>query len=105
MTKNGETVQSGSVETPDLAPHGETEITVPFETPDSGVCCLNLYYRRKEDDEVCSAGDLVGFDQIVLAQRGSLLRRRKAGRPCSVRETERSIVVESDGLPLCAGTA
>ena len=33
VTMNGETVQSGSVETPDLAPHGETEITVPFETP------------------------------------------------------------------------
>ena len=97
VTKNGETVQSGSVETPDLAPHGETEITVPFETPDSGVCCLNLYYRRKEDDEVCSAGDLVGFDQIVLRSEEASFA---AGKPqaMSVRETERSIVVESDGF-------
>ena len=30
---------------------GEAALAVPFTTPETGVCCLNLYYRLKDEDE------------------------------------------------------
>lgn len=97
LTQNGETVQSGSIETPDLAPHAEAEIAIPYTLPDSGVCCLNVYYRLKEEDDFREAGYLLGFDQFVLREEKAAFAAGPAQK-ISVRETERSFIVEGDGF-------
>lgn len=95
VTQDGEVVQSGTVETPDLAPHAEAALAVPFTTPETGVCCLNLYYRLKDEDEFREAGHLLGFDQFVLREEKAAFEPGES-RSVSVRETERSYTVEGE---------
>ena len=95
VTQDGEVVQSGAVETPDLAPHAEAALAVPFTTPETGVCCLNLYYRLKDEDEFREAGHLLGFDQFVLREEKAAFTPGES-RSVSVRETERSYTVEGE---------
>ena len=97
VTQNGIPVANGSIDTPDLAPHAETEIRVPYTIPESGVCCLNLYYRLKEEDDFREEGYLLGFDQFILREEKAAFAAG-AAQNLSVRETERRFIIEGDSF-------
>ena len=95
VTQDGETVQSGRVETPETAPHGESALPLPCQTPAKGTCCLNLYYRLKEGDDFRDAGDLLGYDQFILREEETTLPQGPAQK-LAVSETERCVTVEGE---------
>ena len=75
--------------------------------PDQGTCCLQLFYRLREPDRFRKAGDLLGFDQLVLRREPVFLGKtqgedrdqalpQKKQSPLSVTETERWITVEGE---------
>ena len=92
VTQDGETVQSGTVETPAVEPHQEVPLAVPYTVPERGTCCLNLLYRLKEEAPFRSAGDLLGFDQFVLRREPVCIAgsRPETGKGISIRETEQA---------------
>ena len=100
VTQDGETVQSGVVETPAAEPHQEVPLAVPYTVPEQGTCCLNLLYRLKEEAPFRSAGDLLGFDQFVLRREPVCIAgsRPETGKGISIRETERWITAEGEGF-------
>ncbi len=97
LTQNGAVVQSGELEVPDLPAHGEAEIAIPYTLPDSGTCCLNLYYRLAGEDDFREAGYLLGFDQFILREEPAAFAAGPAQK-LSVRETERLFIVEGESF-------
>lgn len=49
VTENGITVKHGEIDCPNLPPHREAKINLPYTVPETGNCCLNLRFVRKSD--------------------------------------------------------
>lgn len=74
LIKDGEKVQSGTVESIDLNPNDKTVITVPYnKNLDAGSeYFLNVYFSLKDDASWAKAGHTVAVEQFALNQRQSL---------------------------------
>ena len=70
ITQNGSTVGQGEVPAFPLAPHEETQITVPYRLPVSGRCFIRFRYERKRECPPVEAGAELGFDQFELPVAG-----------------------------------
>lgn len=75
---DGITLQSGLLESVDLAPGQETEIAVPASAADisdaKGQYWLRLSFHLKEKTLWASAGHEVAFEQILLAERNPAVK-------------------------------
>ena len=70
ITRNGEKVSSAEAAVPDIAPHGEKDITLKYALPESGRCFIRFIYTLKYDSDFRKAGDELGFDQFELPVKG-----------------------------------
>ncbi len=66
LTKDGETVQSGKIELPSIAPHKAKSVELPLTLPGDGKLLLKLTYRQKHDLPLTPAGHELGFDQLLI---------------------------------------
>ncbi len=106
VTQNGRRVQGGTVETPATAPHRESLLAVPYTVPDEGTCCLNFTYHLKEKEAFRQAGELLGFDQLILrreekrwnGEEKQKTEAHPAVSPLSLAETERFVTVAGEGF-------
>ena len=102
--KDGETVASGSIEMPSIAPHGEAEITVGG-LPTDGDSTVTFFYNAKHDGPFFAAGHQLGFDEIVLSEEKKPLPAPTGGS-VAISETNRVIAVTGPGFryELCKQT-
>ncbi|NBK80065.1 DUF4981 domain-containing protein [bacterium D16-76] len=69
LCQDGETLQSGEMELPSLAPHSSCQVAVPgLDVPEGGIVTLTFFYRAKEAGDFWEAGHELGFDQLVLCE-------------------------------------
>lgn len=66
VTSNGEVISSGGIETPDIAPHAEKMIALPYTMPSEGNCYLKLEYIQVTDRLLTKAGHVLGYEQFRL---------------------------------------
>jgi len=52
-----------------VCPHKEGDIRLLVSVPESGKCYLKLYYRLKKATAILPADHLLGFDEILLANK------------------------------------
>lgn len=72
ITRNGKTVSSAELMAPDIVPHDEKKITVPYALPENGRCFIRFIYTLKRASGLLKAGEELGFDQFELPVKGSL---------------------------------
>ena len=63
VTQDGAVTQSGTCDLPSILPHTKAELNC---IPQTGTCCVNLYYLQKQADSVHEIGEELGFDQYVV---------------------------------------
>ena len=66
VTLDGITVEKGTIEEPDIAPHKEKAFPVCFNTPVKGKCFLKVTYYLKEESEMLPAGLILGFEETGI---------------------------------------
>lgn len=94
---DGVTVQTGRIDTeqmPDIPPHGEAEINLNIQIPESGKCYLKLNYHLAQDMDLLPQNFLLGFDEIVL--KNADFRNQTAVRLMAEESLEGEIHVEED---------
>ena len=64
---DGRIVASGKIESPDIAPHGESTFTVDYVLPKAGRCAVKFTYVQKVDCAFTAPGHELGFDQVLVA--------------------------------------
>lgn len=63
---DGQVIESGTLETPDIQPHGEAVIKLDFQVPEKGKCWLKVNYFLAEDEGVLKKGFPLGFDEAAV---------------------------------------
>lgn len=58
VTQDGAVTQSGTCDLPSILPHTKAELNC---IPQTGTCCVNLYYLQKQADSVHEIGEELGF--------------------------------------------
>lgn len=100
LTQNGEVVQTGSIEDLDIAPHASKTVQLEYTVPETGTCCLNLFYYQKEDSLLVDADHELGFDQFILREEAEVVEAGKGGA-MAVEDQERTVVVAGDHFRYC----
>ncbi|MDD3336084.1 MAG: glycoside hydrolase family 2 TIM barrel-domain containing protein [Eubacteriales bacterium] len=68
LTCDGQTVNSGKIDLPTIAPHKQGELVLPVKLPQNGKCLLKLTYLLKNATPMLDAGHILGFDQLTLQE-------------------------------------
>ncbi len=79
VTQDGDAVQTGEIAGFSIPPRGEKTFTLPYVTPDTGDCFLNIAYKANGSHPLVPAGTLLGRDQFVLRRRHRTLFAQAAG--------------------------
>ena len=66
MTRDGETIECGTLPPLDTPPRETEEIRLPYPLPDRGLCFLNLRFTRREPADGQPAGSEAAFVQLPL---------------------------------------
>ncbi len=74
VTRDGESIASGTGALPDIAPGKEGELHLPLPKPDAGRWYLKVDWLLKEAWGVLPAGYVLGFDEVPLLTEGKNLR-------------------------------
>lgn len=94
LTRNGKTVQSGSLPTLSIAPHTAETVSIPYVLPEDGRCFLRLRYLKKGGADCVPTGTELGFDQFELPVSGGFqLPELVVTAPVSFEEGERYISI------------
>lgn len=96
ITCNGEEIESNAVQLPSIRPHEQADITLPYNLPAEGTCCLNLYYLQKDDCIYQPAGTVLGFDQFVLREQKVSEPVCSEGKVTVAMQDEQKVVVEGE---------
>lgn len=106
VTLDGVVIRSGKLETISVAPHRDGQTQLRPDVPQAGQVYLRLIYRLKKRIPLMEPGQILGFDEIRLQNADD--RNQRADRriaelnqettEMNVRETDRSIVLESDAF-------
>lgn len=70
ITVDGVTRESHPLPELDVEPHQTVERELAFTMPRKGIVALNLFYVRREDGSLVSAGDELGYEQLILRGAG-----------------------------------
>lgn len=92
VTQDGAVTQSGTCDLPSILPHTEAELNLPLCIPQTGTCCVNLYYLQKQADGVHEIGEELGFDQYVV-RRAQPKQPVKASPAVTWQEDRRAVIV------------
>lgn len=97
LLKNGEVIDTKICDLPSVAPLGEVETDMPFETPaGEGEYAVNCYAFVKESDGVYSAGDVVAECQIELTGYAEKQFKEAQGKTAFFEDNK--ILLECAGL-------
>lgn len=66
MTRDGETIECGTLPPLDTPPRETEEIRLPYSLPDRGLCFLNLRFTRREPADGQPTGSEAAFVQLPL---------------------------------------
>ena len=92
VTQDGAITQNGTCDLPSILPHAEAELTLPLCLPQTGTCCVNLYYLQREADGVHEIGEELGFDQYVV-RREQPKQQVKVSSAMTWQEDRRAVIV------------
>lgn len=95
ILKNGEEIQTGSLELPDIKPHKSAETDIPYSDFEDGEYFINIEYVQKYDMPLTKAGRILGFDQLTLKEENILPETLKEGH-IKVSETRTGITVNGN---------
>ena len=97
LTVDGNRVEEGALNLPDIASHESAEIDIPIKLPESGKALLTLTYHQKHDHALTKAGHVLGFDQLTLREGRVLptLSDGKKGAP-AVHETKTHVFIKGE---------
>ncbi len=105
LTRDGEVVASGTVETPSIPAHGDGEAVVPVAVPESGKCFLKIGYALKNATAFLPAGFDLGFDQVALENSDgrnrtavSLMAEKSGEGSLTTWENDRYVTVTGNGF-------
>lgn len=99
ITCNGKALITASLKTPDIGPHGEKNITVPYSLPAGGRCFIRFTYIQKCDSGLVKAGEKLGFDQIELPVAGKFaVAGRHENGSIDFTENETSVLINGNGF-------
>ncbi|WP_167958462.1 glycoside hydrolase family 2 TIM barrel-domain containing protein [Anaerosporobacter faecicola] len=104
VTVDGEIQSTGMLETLELAPHEQKEVTLSYTLPKeiTGRCYLKLTYIQKTDSTLTKAGHILGFDQLLIQHAATTYEdvtvsqpvgAPKEQTPASIKETQTTITV------------
>ena len=79
VTKDGDAVETGEIAGFHIPARGETTFTLPFKTPDTGDCFLNIVYKANGSHPLVPAGTLLGRDQFTLKRRNRTFAAQASG--------------------------
>lgn len=110
VTSDGKVTAKGVLDgdsVPDIGPHGEGKISLDFEVPAAGKCYLKLSFFLRKKTALLEAGDLLGFEEILLKNEDgrnqtavSLLKPSEAGTGeragFEIREDDRYLFVNGE---------
>jgi beta-galactosidase len=66
ISRDGEIVQKGACITPDIHPHGEGLLNIPYTLPEKGHCYIKIDYVFNRPSSYTDPGYHLGFDQLRL---------------------------------------
>lgn len=74
---NGEVVESHELKDISIEPHGKVNVSFPMDKTmeellhedKTGSYHLNIYYIQKQDSSLTKAGNILGFDQLLLKKK------------------------------------
>lgn len=89
VTQDGAVTQSGTCDLPSILPHTKAELNC---IPQTGTCCVNLYYLQKQADSVHEIGEELGFDQYIV-RREQPKQPVKASSAITWQEDRRAVIV------------
>lgn len=68
VSQNGTVVETGTMGVLNVAPHGTTQLTVPYSVPTDGSCFVRFLYKQVGDAPFMKEGYLLGQEQFVLRE-------------------------------------
>lgn len=106
LTCDGEIIEQGVPEVPDLMPHETGTISMPIGIPKAGRVFLKLIYRYCGKDPLIPKGSIMGFDEILLGNedgrnqkaRNLLENTSRTEQKVKVTEDDRRIFVEGENF-------
>ncbi len=97
LMQQGEVVEQGRVELPDIAPGQTGQITLPYVLPQNGDCRIKLTYYQKHPLPLTPADHELGFDELVVRKEPVVLPALPGGALC-VQDEEAQVVIAGDGF-------
>ena len=99
---DGETVESGRLDMPAVAPGDETTLNIPFKTePASGKeMLLNIELRYKEEQSWVDADYTIATEQYMLVERETSDMTVKAGEELTLSKTAQGYSVKSEKMEM-----
>ena len=96
IAADGRVTETGDVPPIDAEPHQETEISLGYRIPAEGDrVTLKITYFQKKDKKLTRAGHELGFDQLILRERQTVLPPVRPEEGITVTQNERRIVIAS----------
>ena len=93
LTLDGETLKTGDLALPHIAPHGSSPLPLPLAVPEKGRAFLTVTYVLKKALGILPAGHELGFDELRLPNQDE--RNQKVLRMASFSENEAPRVAEA----------
>lgn len=68
VTQDGKVIDSGIIESNklDIQPHGQKDIYISYNIPDSGRCHIRFIYIQKIDRQFTKSGHVLGYEQLEI---------------------------------------
>lgn len=112
VTADGEVIATGKIDDaniPNVYPRKTADLSVTVQIPESGRIYLKFIYLLKEADDFRKAGDILGFDEILLKNNDSRnqtslqwkLNAEKNSKELpqiAVSETDKQLIVEGNSF-------
>jgi len=70
ITSDGEVIKNGVFPEFLVMPHKKVILPLNEKLSLNGKCFINLFYIQKEDTSFCKKGDILGFDQLLICNKG-----------------------------------
>lgn len=96
ITCNGNALETGRIENPNIPAKAKKTVHLEYEIPAAGSCCLNIFYRQKQDSDFADAGYLLGFDQLILRKEALCLCREEGGAVSAAAAADKIVIEGRD---------
>lgn len=92
ILKNGDTVKSGTLEMPNIAPHAEASVDIPDFKTEDGEYFIKITYYQKNDEHFTKRGHVLGIEGHKISGEYKIPKPLREGH-IKVSETDTKITV------------